>query len=1254
MKHPSLAILGFLTLTALSGCGDGEGFATLEEEAYFGITSGDVSIQSYYPQDSVIRLAANGTTTFGVNLVGGGDEDVIYSYRLDGETLGAGSSPFYNLSGTLVSAGEHSFSIEASNGSATDEHTFRIIRNNPPSLSNQSPETNTYTFDCSSDTLLFNVAFTDLDADPVSVEWERNEIPLDSSVLVDTDEERSRALLEMDCSAPINDTITAKVSDGIDITEQTWTVLDPTSGASSVVGNSAIVFDPVSYDFSFVQAYTGSETTTITATNSTSMPIYISSFGSLGTHYSKVSDNCPRSPTAFEAGASCTITISFSPQGPGLLPASLTVSYASTVGGEALQSVLGLSGTGVSPLTFDGLQSISDIYHNRVTLNWDASATAASFIVFQVSGSSLVYNRTIVNSGGSVTSVEVDELSPSTAYTFRVKATDVFGNQDSNTADSNTTTLANKSPLLGALTASTFYSGEAITTLDAQDANTNSDFDEDYDALTYTCRYDKSINGTVGTGLGACTALVNEGGGNPSFSSTAGVFGNWKPLHAEIGNTYEFEIVATDPYGASSKAVFSGTINQGTPDQPTISGISSARSSSNTPTVTGTGTANLTVVLYSDNTCSTQVGSGSVDGAGNFSIQVTVPENGSYTIHGKTVNAINNYSACSATSVSFTEDSTAPSPLTLSGTTPVSPANVASPTVDGVTETGVDVYVYTNNDCTGQVGTLSAAANTTGNFSISVAAAADSANTFYVVAVDDVGNTTSCSANSVSYTHYSIANNVGWFKSRDTDDVADPSRVNPDADVALRWYDGRFDATTFSFTANNSFITVKKAGHYLLALTVPVSKDSKNDGVRVASRFTIYINGAPGDAGAYQVTGALAEATYIRDSDGHAESSAHMTIITPALSVDDEIYAIAYKGGNTSNASAESSFVEFSNVASLYAEHIDPASRTVFGAYATTNTDGSGELNNNSNDIDSDGQRFGHELKWNVNDFSSFNTAGYTHANLGSRITLDGAGYYFVTVNLPMTSTGQRASPTVVVEVLGEATEIQGRATHSYMRAATDAGNSGNNRTSVQWTGIVQTTTTNRELTVRTFRDSTYTGVTNSVTIPGGESASIFIEKLDLSTRAFQAYATTLGGSTEWNPSSLAQIDWDTTNGFKDATYFSHDNATNEQQITFAQGGDYLLIYNDALQSVQKTTSGSKRVNPKVMLYKGATAVTGAEVKNHYMRLHQHYHSSGTMTYFLQGVQASDVYTLRVVGEADTSKSVIVVDPAQLTIIKKD
>ena len=1017
----------------------------------------------------------------------------------------------------------------------------------------------------------------------------------------------------MDCTQTLNNSLKLTVSDGIDETSFSWLYLDPVTGAIGEVGNSAIEFDPISYDFGFARTSSDRLTEVFTATNTAFTDVFITGFSITGTHYSISSNTCPTAPQKFERGDDCTLVVQSAPTAAGNLGTNVEVSYYADGNEEdTFESILGLSGTGVSNLVFDGVKTRSNLVHNAVTLNWDQTNDAATFVAFQIgAGSTQIFDSTVINTSGTVTSMDISGLTPGTAYTYQVKATDVFGNFDSNTATISFTTDANRLPVPTSASGLSLYSGEYTSTLDVYDSNTNNDTDIDGDIITYSCSYTRSDDATQRD----CTTLVNESGGNAAFNTSTGILSNWQSEHDDIGVTFNVTITATDPYNGAGSVARSATVIQGVPDAPTISGITpNVAANNNNPVVSGTGTPNLAVNLYSGAGCANLIGSGTAAGDGSFSIATTVNDDESITIRGRTVNAIGNPSDCSATSVSYVEDSTAPTPFLVSGTSPESPADSITPAVVGTAEAGATISLYSNNSCTGAALNTAVAAGD-GSYSVTFNATAEGDTTVWVVATDAAGNSTSCSGSQVDYTNYSIATGIGYFTGAETDSSVQPTyQMNPDAATNLRFTSSAYDSTYFAHSpASNPYeVTFKTAGDYYIAFNIPLEYLGTE---RPAIRVEAFLEGTA-------IKGAISESTYIRDAGGHSESSAHFSLMVPNVNVDDVLTISVVETAGLDNGDLEVLTVSSSAEYSLYAEYLNPASREYFYGIAQP-----GEFNNTSR-----------ELEWSIDNEFTAGTYGYSTTVDPQEITLQQAGSYLLNVTLPVESAAQRASVKVKAMIstdggsnFSEITSI--KAMQGYIRSLNDHNNS-----SVHFAGIIPNVGANDIIKIVTEREA----ASGSVNLTSGKFASIFIDKIDTSSNVFFAYDKEAAGYN-WNQDSSTEINWDTPT-FTEANY---SLAGDEQQIDITAGGDYLLIYNNTF------TTTVERGAPKITVWLNGNEIKDSELKTHYIRSGSgHNESSGSMVYLLRDIPDNSYITIATMREAN-SGTVTKIDNAQLVLIKK-
>ncbi|MCB0391593.1 MAG: fibronectin type III domain-containing protein [Bdellovibrionales bacterium] len=602
------------------------------------------------------------------------------------------------------------------------------------------------------------------------------------------------------------------------------------------VGNAAIEFDPSSHDFG--PAAQGTETLNklISLTNTSDSEVYIANFEGTSDNFRILNSNCPTSPDPLPSENDCQMTLEFSPQTAGTLSTSLLVKYGAAAGSDDFVSIMGLSGTGVGSLNFIGINNIDQITHNSVRLNWPSEPLAVSFMIFSVVGANLNYVDTIVNTGGTKTSHTVSNLSPNTSYTFRVKAIDSLGSQDANQKDESTTTNPNQAPSLATIIPPTFYSGVTLANLDARDAGTMSDQDLDGDAITYTCYYDNTVNGVVNTGLGTCASLINESGGNPSFNSSTGIFSGWEPRHADVGMAFEFAIEGTDPYGDKSVSIFSGTVVAGSPERPLVLSVAPmGPANNNSPSVTGTAEPNMTINLFSNSTCTSAIiGTGTSDGAGNWSINATIADDSTTMIYAQAQNIIANNSDCSLTSVSYVEDSTPPSIIVL-GTTPTSFGDSTTPTVNGQTVPSANVEVFSDSSCSTSEGT--GTANGAGSFSITVSMASEETLTFYAKATDSAGNVSACSITNATYTSFPIdpTNLLVWVDSQDTNNMYQSSscvglKSTSPSDPIGCWKDKSGNNNNFTASSNLPVladgILFNGTNNVLTNTTVPLNANS--------------------------------------------------------------------------------------------------------------------------------------------------------------------------------------------------------------------------------------------------------------------------------------------------------------------------------------------------------------------------------------------------------------------------------------------
>jgi hypothetical protein len=214
-----------------------------------------------------------------------------------------------------------------------------------------------------------------------------------------------------------------------------------------------------------------------------------------------------------------------------------------------------------------------------------------------------------------------------------------------------------------------------------------------------------------------CTTQI--GSGNATSGATFAI-----PAAISDDTAYIFYANATDAsgnIGLCSTTTVAFNEDSSAPALPTLTATAPVSPSNvNTPVVTGTGTANESIRLYSNAACTTQIGSGTIDGSGNYSVGITLSSNTTTQIYAKSSDAANNSNGCTTLFLTYVEDSAAP-PLTISPIAPASPANNNNPVLAGTSEAAATVGLFSDAACTTSL--TSMAADGAGAFSFNLAVA---------------------------------------------------------------------------------------------------------------------------------------------------------------------------------------------------------------------------------------------------------------------------------------------------------------------------------------------------------------------------------------------------------------------------------------------------------------------------------------------------------------------------------------------------
>ncbi len=149
----------------------------------------------------------------------------------------------------------------------------------------------------------------------------------------------------------------------------------PSPSVFGALGNSALLFTPLSYDFGSVSV--GSTVTKIiNIKNGSTYDLFLTQLGGGNTNFTVLSNDCPN---WLKSQASCSATIRFNPVLSGQFSMGLVVNYSQSESGTSYVSVNSVSGRGVSPLTFAGITSITNVTTKSMRLNWTANSDATVF-----------------------------------------------------------------------------------------------------------------------------------------------------------------------------------------------------------------------------------------------------------------------------------------------------------------------------------------------------------------------------------------------------------------------------------------------------------------------------------------------------------------------------------------------------------------------------------------------------------------------------------------------------------------------------------------------------------------------------------------------------------------------------------------------------------------------------------------------------------------------------------------------------------
>jgi hypothetical protein len=261
-------------------------------------------------------------------------------------------------------------------------------------------------------------------------------------------------------------------------------------------------YSPSSYDFPATAVSSGSNNFSFTLTNTSDLPVFINSFSSLAGSFDITSDTCPASPAALSSEASCQVNFTFAPTTGGGHSATVSINYGLVAGLFPFNSIAGLTGVGVSPLVFAGIDSIDSESTTTLTLNWTNNADATSYYIFDTSSGSSVFVSSVI-AGSS--SFQVTGLDPNTSYSYQVNGVDVFGG-----LDSNSNVVTGSTDGIGSFSVISDFTGAENTTFTSASL-VCTDADSSVPSYSITNQTDASINCSISGSDISCTPTYKTG-----------------------------------------------------------------------------------------------------------------------------------------------------------------------------------------------------------------------------------------------------------------------------------------------------------------------------------------------------------------------------------------------------------------------------------------------------------------------------------------------------------------------------------------------------------------------------------------------------------------------------------------------------------------------------------------------------------------------------------------------------------------------
>jgi len=206
-----------------------------------------------------------------------------------------------------------------------------------------------------------------------------------------------------------------------------------------VLASGSLSVLPTSLSFPAQPVYVTSTPQTIQIVNNGTLAVTISNIQASG--FFEQTNTCgtvPLVPLVLNVGASCTVTVTFTPQGSGSFTGSLAITSDAASGAKSVA----LSGTGIPQFTLSASERSTVLTVGTKSTTFTVGASAPTSFVGSISlacsatgasSTSCAFNPTSIQAGQSST-VTVNGLSASTASPLNITVTGTYTNQTSSIA----------------------------------------------------------------------------------------------------------------------------------------------------------------------------------------------------------------------------------------------------------------------------------------------------------------------------------------------------------------------------------------------------------------------------------------------------------------------------------------------------------------------------------------------------------------------------------------------------------------------------------------------------------------------------------------------------------------------------------------------------------------------------------------------------------------------------------------------------